>query len=93
MGGQENVTLTVNEMPAHSHSANAQSVTANSNDPHGRMLATSTLADAFATADPTESLAGNALSATGGSKSHDNTMPYLCINFIIALVGIYPSRN
>ena len=58
MGGQENVTLTVNEMPAHSHSANAQSVTANSNDPHGRMLATSTLADAFATADPTESLAG-----------------------------------
>jgi microcystin-dependent protein len=35
----------------------------------------------------------NAVSNVGGSRSHTNLMPYLCINFIIALVGIYPSRN
>jgi len=92
-GGDVNVTLTVNDMPAHSHAANAQSTLADSTDPTGRMLAQSTLVDLYASADLTETMANNALGAAGGSRSHNNVMPFLCINFIIALFGIYPSRQ
>jgi microcystin-dependent protein len=42
---------------------------------------------------PSQSLNGAAVTNVGGSQSHDNLMPFLCVNFIIALFGIYPSRH
>jgi len=99
-GGVENVTLNVNEIPAHNHtitapSLNASANPANSNDPAGRMLA---MAPAYgdaggAVAMDSTSIPPHTIGDAGGGQRHTNVQPFLTINFIIALQGIFPSRN
>lgn len=90
-GGAERVTLTVNQLPTHAHGVNATPVGAAANSPRDALIADSSGVDVFSESSPSESLSPNAVTSVGGSQSHDNLMPYLCVNFIISLFGIYPS--
>lgn len=92
-GGAEKVTLTVNQFPSHTHGPlRASSQTAVDALPGGKVTAQT---DTPLYVDDTPVAGFNAASVTnvGGSQSHTNMMPFLCVNFIIALFGIYPSRH
>ena len=95
--GEETVTLTANQVPAHSHTLVASATSASSNTPRGNVIAKKARfgIDLFAAPNPVKTvlMAGGALSPTGNSAPHDNMQPYLAINFVIALQGIFPSRN
>lgn len=90
-GGSEKETLTANELPSHTHPNNGSTDDGTSNDPTGLVLAGST--EFLYRTDKNTSLNQAAVASTGGSGDHTNLMPTLCINFIIALIGIYPSRS
>jgi microcystin-dependent protein len=93
MAGVENVTLTVSQIPAHTHVAGAGSANGVSDDPTGRVPARNAagVPQYGTTADT--SLATGALLSAGGSQSHSNVQPYLAINYIISLFGIFPSQT
>lgn len=91
-GGAEKVTLTVNQLPSHSHHFQATNGTATTRDPGGNAPAEA-LIDVYASDLSPFSLNSEAVTNVGGSRSHTNLMPFLCVHFIIALVGIYPSRH
>lgn len=96
--GRENVTLTVNELPAHNHTATVRlgAGVANSAAGSGNQLASNAVADTiFNNGDPTAMMAsGNvAVGNTGSSQSFNIRDPYLAIYICIALQGIFPSRN
>jgi microcystin-dependent protein len=92
VGGLEAVPLTANELPAHTHTAQAQSAGGTVSSPAGAFWATSDL-DAFSNVAPDLQLNPNALALTGGGSAHNNMMPFLTLNFIIALFGIFPPPN
>ncbi|WP_306050765.1 phage tail protein [Oceaniradius stylonematis] len=93
-GGTEKVTLTVNQLPSHTHPEQGTTSNANLPDPSGNRLGTSTVLEPFSATEALDvNMAATAVSRTGGSQSHTNLMPYLCVHFIIALFGIYPSRH
>ncbi|WP_299493328.1 tail fiber protein [Acaryochloris sp. IP29b_bin.137] len=93
-GGAESVTLTTAQLPSHNH-GNLQGTTSTSvgTTPSGRVPGTNTSLTPYATSGPDQVLNSGSVSLVGGSSSHSNLMPTLAINFIIALSGIYPSRN
>lgn len=88
-GGVEQVALTTAQMPAHTHDITATSAAASSSSPVG---ATWAVADR-----PTYSSAAQVAAAptgiTGGGQAHPNMPPYLALSFIIAVAGVFPSRN
>jgi microcystin-dependent protein len=90
--GVESVTLTTNQMPAHSHAAQANSSAGTQSGPAGGVWAQSTLGQ-FSSAAPTLPMAPAALGSSGGSQPHDNMMPFLVVNFILSLFGIFPSQT
>lgn len=92
-GGAEEITLTVNQIPAHSHPLLASTVPATDGNPGGRVLAEPGTAGAFLYLEdvPSVTLAPSSVSSVGGSQPHTNFQPYLCVNFIISLFGIFPS--
>ena len=90
--GAEKVTLTVNQLPSHRHTWKAASASAQNRTPVGNALASPSSA-AFGNASALVSLNSSTVANQGGSRSHTNLMPFLCIHFIIALFGIYPSRH
>ncbi|HEU4612084.1 MAG TPA: tail fiber protein [Kofleriaceae bacterium] len=91
--GTESVALVAQQIPQHAHSVIAASGGTRSASPSGNMLGSGE-ADVYTrgTAAPVN-MAPNAIAPSGGSQPHDNMQPYLCINFVIALEGIFPSRN
>jgi microcystin-dependent protein len=91
-GGVETVTLTTNQIPAHSHVPQASSGAGTQSGPANGMWALSTL-NQFSSAAPTLSMAAGALGQSGGSQPHDNMMPFLVVNFILSLFGIFPSQT
>ena len=91
VGGESAHTLTLSELPSHTHLVTASSSTANQSTPGGYTPAATSKA-AYGTQLDTPMLAG-AVSQVGGSQPHDNMSPYLTLNFVIALQGIFPSRN
>ncbi len=93
-GGVETVTLTVSQIPAHSHPLLASSDFGLDGQPSGNVLARLSATDGYST-DPTPALplSPNSVSSTGGSQPHNNFQPYLCIDFIISLFGIFPSQT
>ncbi len=92
-GGNEKHTLTTDQMPNHSHDWNANTAVAQTAAPLGKVVAQSTAPKFYRNEAQAVSLGSGTIVNTGGSRSHTNLMPTLCINFIIALFGIYPSRN
>jgi microcystin-dependent protein len=92
-GGVETVTLTTNQIPAHNHAAVATQNIATQQLPTGNLLAQSTLGKLYIQDTASSALAPNTIGSTGGNQPHENLQPYLCINFIISLFGIYPSQT
>lgn len=93
-GGQENVTLTTTQIPSHHHSINAVSATGNNAAPQNNFLAnTAGLDREYSNANPDVQMNSNMVGNTGGGQSHENRQPYLAINYIIALQGVFPSRS
>jgi microcystin-dependent protein len=95
-GGVETVTLTVSQIPAHSHpmlaTRNPTSGTAPSPSVVPGITSASTITP-YGTDAPTTPLNPNSISSVGGSQPHNNFQPYLCVDFIISLFGIFPSQT
>jgi microcystin-dependent protein len=90
-GGESTHTLTTAEMPAHTHTPNANNALGDQGSPAGNYWAQQAFT-AYA-ANPDGQMSPTAVGNSGGSQPHDNLSPYLVLNFIIALQGIFPSRN
>lgn len=89
--GVETVTLVENQMPNHNHSVNFVNAVADSDRPSGELLAR---ADVYSDATtPLGQLGTTTIAHAGGGQAHENMQPSLCINYIIALQGIFPSRS
>jgi microcystin-dependent protein len=91
--GAENVTLTVNQLPSHSHEARLSTAGGTQTSPDGELLGASPNVRIFRPMPPDQNMKSGSTTKVGGSRSHTNLMPFLCINFIIALFGIYPSQH
>ncbi len=94
-GGSETVTLISTQMPAHNHSLNVSSQQGEAETPVGTVLAADNNAQILNyRASPIDgTMNPAAIGVAGGSQPHNNMSPFLCVNFIIAMEGIYPSRN
>ena len=92
-GGVEQVTLTVSQIPAHNHPVLAAGLIADSPHPSGNCLGDGTGGLTQYHAAPGPAMNVGSLTSTGGSQPHDNFQPYLCLNFIISLFGIFPSQT
>jgi microcystin-dependent protein len=93
-GGAETHTLTINEIPNHTHNVQAINKPGDSGNPENRLWAASSGAPlSYSDANPDTEMATQMINNVGGNQQHHNMMPNLCIHFIIALFGIYPSRN
>lgn len=103
VGGQEAVTLITSELPAHTHGLQAVSSAGTTNLPSGAYLApgpstgsgpnATSLNTYTATTTPLVSLNAASIQAAGGGQPHNNIQPYLCVTYIIAMQGVFPSRN
>ena len=92
--GSSSVTVTAQQMPQHLHTLNATSTLATSNAPTTTAaLAGSTSSQLYGGAANLQAMSPAAISNVGGSQPHNNMMPYLVLNFCIALQGIFPSPN
>ncbi|WP_221090845.1 phage tail protein [Deinococcus aquaedulcis] len=94
--GTETVTLTAAQMPAHPHPLQASTLTAAQGGgvSAGAYLAQPESGELYVgTGRRPKTLAAPSLAASGGGQPHQNLSPYLCVNFIIALQGIFPPRN
>ena len=95
IGGAQSVTLLVSEIPAHTHTANGLSVLSTTAAPSSQTaLARSVNGSAYAAGGgAVQQLAPEALPVAGGSLPHNNLQPYLTLNYIIALQGVFPPRS
>jgi microcystin-dependent protein len=91
VAGSTSVTLNIQQMPPHNHTATASDVNGTLPTPPGNVLAQ--VNNLYTPAANLTALDPSTISNVGGSQPHNNMMPYLVLNFIIALQGIFPSRN
>ena len=89
--GEETHTLSVNEMPEHTHTIQASSDPSTSQDPTDTVLAQS--GQIYKQSTNLVDMVSGTMTNTGGGQAHDNVQPYLALNFCIALQGLFPSRN
>jgi microcystin-dependent protein len=94
-GGAEEVTIAVNTMPSHSHPFLASTKTGTSSNPGGNVLdqTSGTISMYIDGQAPDGPMAAGVISGIGGSQPHTNFQPYLCVDFIISLFGIFPSQT
>jgi len=92
VSGAESVTLLTSEIPSHTHPLGASSGSGTRPSPAGGVWAASTLGQ-FSTGANTQTMDPSTLVATGGGQPHDNMPPFLVVNFIIALFGVFPSQS
>jgi microcystin-dependent protein len=92
LGGEANHTLLGTEMPVHTHRAQGNPNTSDSPTPGGFFWGSGGLAS-YSPSTPATPMSGNAIASAGGSQPHPNMQPYLVLSIIIALQGIFPSRN
>jgi microcystin-dependent protein len=90
-GGAEEVTLTASQIPTHSHPMVASSSFGTLPTPQGNILSKTTNVDLYSGFAADVPMAAVAIGPTGGSQPHNNFQPYLCVDFIISLFGIFPS--
>jgi microcystin-dependent protein len=91
LAGTETVTLTLSEIPVHSHQLNAQRAAGNLTGPTNGIWADSAL-EQFSSGPPTTSMAAG-LETSGGDQAHNNMPTFQCVNFVISLFGVYPSQS
>ncbi|WP_236000269.1 phage tail protein [Bradyrhizobium uaiense] len=94
-GGVENVTLTTQTIPQHSHAFIASTQTVTGANPQGNILdqTSGTIALYIDGQPPDGPMAAGMLTNTGGNQPHDNLQPLLCVTFIISLFGIFPTQS
>lgn len=92
-GGTETVTLTVNQMPSHTHAPIVSNNVANQSNPGGSVLAQAAQAQLFIEDVPSASMAAGAIGPSGGNQPHENMQPFLAISYIISLFGLFPSPS
>lgn len=92
-GGNEEVTLTTQQIPSHTHPMMASTSNVSSPSPNGNVPAVSPVFGVlpYGSDAPRSNLNASAVTITGGSQPHTNFQPYLCVDFIISLFGIFPS--
>jgi microcystin-dependent protein len=92
--GAETVTPNWQQIPSHAHPARGTNADADSRDPAGRLPATPAEATYASSSGGLVQMAGASTdNGTGGAQSHTNIMPFLCVHYIVALYGVYPSRS
>lgn len=92
-GGSETVTLTVDQLASHTHPVYATKQTGDLANPSNAVWATSNL-NQFSDQGVVDTvMAADTVSPAGGGQAHDNMMPFLCVNYIIAAEGLFPSRS
>jgi len=89
-GGAEEITLTVNQIPAHSHPLLASTTVVSQETPGGNVTGQTEVA-LYGEESPFPNMAPQSVGTVGGSQPHTNFQPYLCVDFIISLFGIFPS--
>ncbi|HEV3074532.1 MAG TPA: tail fiber protein [Thermoanaerobaculia bacterium] len=94
-GGVETVTLNIPQIPAHTHPYLGTTNFTNSGAPTQNFVGQNALGNAklYSSVSPTAVMAPTSITATGGSQPHSNFQPYLCIDFIISLFGVFPSQT
>ena len=94
-GGVEQVTLTTQQIPAHNHPLVGSAANASATSPVGAVPGTmpEVATSAYGSDAPLTSLSPQSISPVGGSQPHENMQPFLCVDFIISLFGIFPSPN
>jgi microcystin-dependent protein len=95
-GGVETVTLTASQIPAHSHPFLGTTNTASATAPSGTVTVANTTAATitpYGTDNPPTNMSPQMIGSAGGSQPHNNFQPYLCVDFIISLFGIFPSQT
>jgi microcystin-dependent protein len=92
-GGAEEITLTVSQIPAHSHPLLASTAGGNINFPGGNLTGESAAVKIYISDPPNGNMSPSAIGPVGGSQPHTNFQPYLCVDFIISLFGIFPSQT
>ena len=94
MGGSETVTMTINQMPAHSHLVAGTTNDGNQSSPTGAIFANTKILDKeYSDAASDTTMKPTMIGNTGGNQPINNVQPYLAVNFIISLYGIFPSPN
>ncbi|HKQ73049.1 MAG TPA: tail fiber protein [Blastocatellia bacterium] len=92
--GVESVTLTVQQMPVHTHAPQCKSTAGELGSPQNAVWAASTTNQPiYSNAAPNASMNATILPAAGGSQPHNNMAPFLAISFIISLFGIFPTQS
>jgi microcystin-dependent protein len=91
-GGAEAITLTVNQIPAHTHPLLATAAGANSTNPNNNVLAKPSK-NMYSDGPGSNPMNPQSVGPTGGSQPDNNFQPYLCLAFIISLFGIFPSQT
>ncbi len=92
-GGVESVTLTMSQIPSHSHGFTATDASGTQSSPAGNRLAQSRNIVPYINEAPNGNMQGGIVGPSGGSQPHSNMQPYLCVSFIISLFGIFPSQT
>jgi microcystin-dependent protein len=91
-GGVESVTLTTQQMPTHNHAFLASTAIAQNPQPTSSVPAQSSVVKLYTGDDVDSSLGATMFSPVGGSQPHDNLQPYLAINYILSLFGVFPHQ-
>jgi microcystin-dependent protein len=93
LGGTENVTITNQQLPLHNHTAQVSSNTGTTGTPSPGVTLGVADVDLYIAESPTVNMNALSISSAGGSQPHSNIQPYLAVNFIISLFGIFPVQN
>ncbi len=90
-GGAEEITLTINQIPSHTHPFLASTNVSQDTNPQNKVLGQTGSALLYIQDTPDTNMNPQAITNVGGSQPHTNFQPYLCVDFIISLFGIFPS--
>jgi len=93
MAGSETVTLTTAQIPSHNHILLGSGTAGNTTSFQGKVLATAPSDIYVHNTNPTVAMNANAIGQTGNNQPHNNLQPYLTLNWIISLFGVYPSQS
>src|SRR6478736_4211366 len=86
-GGVEEVTLTVSQIPSHTHPFLASTSTATGSSPQNNVNDQNTVIQVYTVGSASDNFNPGAIGSVGGSQPHNNFQPYLCVDFIISLFG------
>jgi len=93
IGGVENVTLLPNQLPIHTHSVSGTNDPGSTRVPDAALFGKDNTAIYATVGGPQVPLSASTIAPAGNTQPHPNVQPYLAVNYCIAIVGVYPSRN